>query len=110
MPGMNDEDSRRRPKEAGDEDLTPSPDTTSQRRTDDAPSDTGGTVLPDAGIRSMEERLEFLRAELAKWKAAQERYPARADDMNRRITELQAAIDDTQARLAEYRTRRGGNI
>ena len=69
----------------------------------------GDTVSPDAGIRSMEERLEFLRSELAKWTASQKRYPARADDMNRRITDLQAAIADTQARLTEYRTRRGGS-
>ena len=106
---MSEDDSRRRPKEAGDADLTPSSDEASQHQMEAAPSEAGSTVSPDAGIRSMEERLEFLRAELGKWKAAQERYPARAGDMNARITELQAAITDTQAWLAEYRIRRDGS-
>jgi chromosome segregation ATPase len=77
-----------------------------RRKNDDTPP--SGTVSSDAGILSMEERLEYLRAELSKWTTAQERYPARADDMNRRITELQAAIADTETRLAEYRTGRDG--
>jgi hypothetical protein len=111
MPGMNEDDSRRRRKESGDADLKPSSDTASQRRKETAPSGAGrDKVLPDAGIRSMGERLEYLRAELAKWTAAQKRYPARADDMNRRITELKAAIADTQDCLTEYRTRRDGSI
>ena len=86
-------------------------DSQHRRKTDDDTNLTAssGTASPDAGIRSMEERLEFLRAELAKWTAAQERYPARAEDMTRRITDLQAAIADTQAWLAEYRTRRDGS-
>jgi len=85
-------------------------DTASPRPMDAEQSGAGGAVSPDAGIRSMEERLEFLRAELTKWTATQKRYPARADDMNRRIADLQAAIDDTQTRLAEYRDRRRGNV
>ena len=101
---MSKDDSRRR-KDTGDAELK-DPDTGSGA----APSGAKDGVSPDVGIRSMEERLEFLRTELAKWQASQARYPARADDMKRRITDLQAAIADTEARLAEYRGRRGGNI
>jgi hypothetical protein len=80
-----------------------------RKMNDDAELTASASASPDAGIRSMEERLEYLRAELAKWTAAQERYPARADDMTRRITDLQAAIADTQAWLADYRIRRDGS-
>ena len=58
LPEMSEDDSRRRPKEAGDADLTASPDAASQHQMEAAPSDAAGTVSHDAGIRSMRIPLE----------------------------------------------------
>lgn len=105
---LADDGGHRRKEEDGD--FTPPFDTAPDSQMDPGLGVPAMPALPDVGIPSMEERLEYLRAELAKWTAAQERYPARADAMGARVTELRDAIADAEAWLAESRSNRDSGI
>ena len=66
-------------------------------------------VAPEEGIASMEKRLEFLRAELRRWWAqAAEEDSQETEVYAREMAGIRKQIDDTEARLKEYRLQRDG--
>lgn len=63
---------------------------------------------PQEGIATMEKRLEFLRHELRRYSEAAEQFPEQTEKFAREMAATRRRIDETGARLREYRLQQDG--